>query len=165
VPNETPHSLIVHNARRLFEEAKLLQHNGSNATAVFLSIAAIEESGKSLIQCDPNRMLPKKGKSDHSAKQKIIGEKFDQLFLFEALKQEVDRLESYLKAKGTVENISEFQEMPEEDRLQFVYAMVLKDPSYLKKLIQQAQGPEEHSINFSRDVNRNKVTEKREQAL
>ena len=165
IPNETPLLLILRNAKRLYGEANLLFRSGSMASAVALSIAAIEEAGKFMIYSNSNRTVPKKGRADHQAKQRVLGEAFEKMFLFEALAYEAKCFEEYLSGEGETAQRSEFLSMPEKEKLRFVYSMLSNDKGKLRRLVQRRAGPEEHSINYNLDVNRNKVSEKREQAL
>jgi AbiV family abortive infection protein len=165
VPNETPLSLILANAQGLLREAHLLYNFGSIARAVALSIVAIEEAGKFVIYNEQRPILEKKGRLSHSEKQAVLGQKFDRLFLVEALDKEVDHYEQYLRATGKTDMLAEFLDMPRSDRMALLYSVLSEDKSLLQRTLRRVAGPEEIAIQYSRDVQRQKVSGKREQSF
>jgi hypothetical protein len=94
-----------------------------------------------------------------------LGEAFERLFLFEALDKETDHYEKHLRDTGDEKMLLEFLSMSKKERMAFLYSIISKDKSRLQRTIRRQAGPEEVAIDYSLDVQRRKVREKREQAL
>jgi AbiV family abortive infection protein len=165
VPNETPLSLILANAQRLLREAHILYNFGSMASAVALSIAAIEEAGKFVIYNEQRPILQRKGRLSHPEKQAVLGEMFDKLFLVEALDREVDEYERHIREAGNEDMLAKFLDMPRNARMALIYSVLSEDKSLLQRTIRRVAGPEEVAIDYRLDVRRQKVSGKREQAF
>lgn len=73
--------------------------------------------------------------------------------------------EDHLKRSGDTDLLAEFMSQAEREKFAFVHATFTEDRGWLQRYIKQVAGPDEHSSNYGADVERNKVTEKREQAF
>ena len=120
---------------------------------------------RSVLYFDPDRIPKKKGRADHRDKQRVLAKHFDNLFLFEALIDLVTDYENHLRVTGQTELLDQLLQMSNRERLQTAYSALQDDRSGLQKLIRRVAGQEEHSIDYSLNVERNRVSEKREQAL
>ena len=164
IPGETPFDLIRENARRLANDAHTMFDLGSMATCVALAIAAIEEAGKFIIHHEEGRDVQSKGKLLHERKQAVLGRAFDRLFLLEALAEMVKDYEEHLRSEDKDDLLQQFLALSEREKFALVHDSVKDFPKLLKREIKRVAGPDEFSIEYSREVRRRRVSDKREQA-
>lgn len=157
-------SLVRDNASRLLKDAHRMVENGSHATALALSIFAIEEAGKYLIHAEDHR-LRGKAKLSHSEKQSVLGEKFQRLFLFETLEKLVADFEKHLRENGDAQSLNDYLSLSPKDRMATLYSSLSLNESWLHKEIRRAVGEDETGLNYAQEVKSGKVDRKREQAL
>jgi AbiV family abortive infection protein len=165
VPNETPLSLIRENTKRLCRDARLLYNMGSLPSCVTLSIAAIEEAGKFVIHYEKREILKNKGRLGHETKQAILGEVFDTMFLIEALDRSAVEYEAHLREIDDQDSLQEYLALSKRERMALIHQILSEDKSLLRREIKRQAGPDEPSIDYRLDVQRRKVSDKREQSL
>jgi hypothetical protein len=94
-----------------------------------------------------------------------LGKAFDKLLLSEAIEKEVEQIEKFFRAEGNEAALQAFLSLSEKDKRKAIFSEMLEDRSKRDKIVREAAGPNEPAVNFSLNVQRNKVSEKREQSF